>query len=613
MPVSTPKHLRIAVLADSDTRWKWGALTADRIAPDRPWKPDRAAGASRPALDGFLLRGRATPTATPARRGRRARRLAARGHRRGVPARHGRGAPYDVVVLALVGGGVQAMLHGLARVWQGARTRPVVVTGYVGVVYEKLADGLLLRHGADVVLANSRQDAERFRAVYEGVGADASAVTEVRAAVPRRGALRGDDDPYTVVFAAQPSVPGQPRGPDVPAAAARRHARRHPEREVLLKLRSKPGEHTTHIEELPYQKLVPAARPAGQLPPGVRAHGRGPRPHRPAGDRQLHRRAGVAAPPHPDRVLTDLGVREALGNHHFVGSGCLASWDQLDAGHLPAPDEEWVARQGVAAGHLRTGRTPTAFDAARERIAELLDRPGGLPPLTPYYTPATAPGYLPGILARHHLGPDGTPAARRPRRRQGAGPGPADRAPRGARRLPARRAARRARHPADGRAVSTAPTASRRPRSQTPCPTRKRGQGASVRRVLAVIPARGGSKGVPAKNLAPVGGVPLVARAVRDCRAARLVTDVVVSTDDQAIAAAAREAGAEVVLRPAAIAGDTATTRGRRPARHGRPRGPARRGRRRRAARAVHQPVHRPRGHRRGGRRDRRERRRHRA
>ncbi len=86
------------------------------------------------------------------------------------------------------------------------------------------------------------------------------------------------------------------------------------------------------------------------------------------------------------------------------------------------------------------------------------------------------------------------------------------------------------------------------------------GSPAPARRVLAVIPARGGSKGVPAKNLAPVGGVPLVARAVRECVAARLVTDVVVSTDDHAIAAAAREAGAEVVLRPAAIAGDTATS-----------------------------------------------------
>ncbi|MFF1694233.1 cytidylyltransferase domain-containing protein [Streptomyces sp. NPDC058257] len=83
---------------------------------------------------------------------------------------------------------------------------------------------------------------------------------------------------------------------------------------------------------------------------------------------------------------------------------------------------------------------------------------------------------------------------------------------------------------------------------------------APAHRVLAVIPARGGSKGVPAKNLAPVGGVPLVARAIRECLAARLVTDVVVSTDDHVIAEAARAAGAEVVLRPAAIAGDTATS-----------------------------------------------------
>ncbi|MEV6792489.1 acylneuraminate cytidylyltransferase [Streptomyces sp. NPDC051320] len=79
-------------------------------------------------------------------------------------------------------------------------------------------------------------------------------------------------------------------------------------------------------------------------------------------------------------------------------------------------------------------------------------------------------------------------------------------------------------------------------------------------KILAVIPARGGSKGVPAKNLAAVGGVPLVVRAVRACLGARLVTDVAVSTDDERIAAAAREAGADVVLRPAEIAGDTASS-----------------------------------------------------
>jgi len=78
--------------------------------------------------------------------------------------------------------------------------------------------------------------------------------------------------------------------------------------------------------------------------------------------------------------------------------------------------------------------------------------------------------------------------------------------------------------------------------------------------IVAVIPARGGSKGVPGKNYAPVGGIPLVVRAVRACLGAELVTEVVVSTDDDRIAHLATEAGATVIRRPEAISGDTATS-----------------------------------------------------
>ncbi|WP_151480882.1 DUF6716 putative glycosyltransferase [Streptomyces albicerus] len=401
MPASTTKSLRVAVLADSDTRWKWGALTANRIAP----------ADSDIRLDGYLLRGRATPTARQLEEvGVRAdslREVTAVEFLREMSREE---TTYDVVVLSLVGGAVQAMLHGLSYQWRerfgpGRSERPVVVTGYVGVVYEKLADGLLLRHGADLVLANSRQDAERFTAVYEGVGADASSVTEV--ALPFLGGdAYTENDPYTVVFAAQPSVPESRKDRTYLLNRLVKHARLHPDCEVLLKLRSKPGEHTTHIEEQPYQRL------AERIPGGLPANFRLVYGHMgevldrtdllvtissTAALESLHRRI-------PTVVLTDLGVRESLGNHHFVGSGCLASWDQLDAGHRPLPDEQWVARQGVAAD----GSYETAFDAARERIAKLLGR-GELPALTPYYTPATAPGYLPGILARHHLGPDGSP------------------------------------------------------------------------------------------------------------------------------------------------------------------------------------------------------------
>ena len=77
---------------------------------------------------------------------------------------------------------------------------------------------------------------------------------------------------------------------------------------------------------------------------------------------------------------------------------------------------------------------------------------------------------------------------------------------------------------------------------------------------LAVIPARGGSKGIPGKNLQDVGGLSLVARSVQAAFASRVVDRVVVSTDDDAIAEEAQAHGAEVVRRPAAIAGDSASS-----------------------------------------------------
>lgn len=77
-------------------------------------------------------------------------------------------------------------------------------------------------------------------------------------------------------------------------------------------------------------------------------------------------------------------------------------------------------------------------------------------------------------------------------------------------------------------------------------------------RVVALIPARAGSKGVPRKNLRLLGGKPLVRWPIDTARATPEVDRIVVSTDGEAIAAAAREAGAEVSLRPAHLASDTA-------------------------------------------------------
>jgi N-acylneuraminate cytidylyltransferase len=77
---------------------------------------------------------------------------------------------------------------------------------------------------------------------------------------------------------------------------------------------------------------------------------------------------------------------------------------------------------------------------------------------------------------------------------------------------------------------------------------------------IAIIPARGGSKGIPNKNLQTVGGVTLLARTVSACLKSDSVTAVYVSTDSDDIAAVALNNGAQVIRRPADISGDTASS-----------------------------------------------------
>lgn len=75
---------------------------------------------------------------------------------------------------------------------------------------------------------------------------------------------------------------------------------------------------------------------------------------------------------------------------------------------------------------------------------------------------------------------------------------------------------------------------------------------------LAIIPARGGSTGIPRKNLLPLAGKPLLAHTIEQARRANSVAHLVVSTNDTEIGAVAQAYGAEVVWRPAAISGDDA-------------------------------------------------------
>lgn len=78
-------------------------------------------------------------------------------------------------------------------------------------------------------------------------------------------------------------------------------------------------------------------------------------------------------------------------------------------------------------------------------------------------------------------------------------------------------------------------------------------------KILALIPARGGSKGIPGKNIKILGGKPLIAYSIEAAKESRYISKVVVSTDDQSIYEIANQYGAETpFLRPAELSTDTA-------------------------------------------------------
>lgn len=379
----------VAIVADSDTRWKWGAALAERLEP-----------AAR--VHATLLLGRSTPTE------RQLSDVGARPHTlhraalaEAVPSLAATDA--QVVILACLGGTVQALLRALGSAWAERPDRPVVVTGYVGLVYEHVVDGLLGRAGADIVLANSTADAERFQAIFAAAGVDPQSV--VPAALPFLGGRAHDPDaagrdrPFTVTFVAQPSVPISKPERRYALAQAAEHARRHPAREVLVKLRGRVGERTTHAEPYHYAKLLPTA----ELPPNLHfVYG----PMDGVLDRTdlcvtVSSTAAIEAMDRriPTGILVDFGVREVLGNQLFLGSGALTSWRALHDGALPRPDADWLARHG--------GRDPAPFALAQKRLAELLD--AELPALRPWLAAADGAGYLPQLMGGHRLDVDGVP------------------------------------------------------------------------------------------------------------------------------------------------------------------------------------------------------------
>lgn len=250
------------------------------------------------------------------------------------------GLASDVAVSALSGPNTKRLVMDLAQ--SEAPRMPVIVSGWVGIIIEKLIAGYLDRSASDIVVVNSVEDLERFRAVADSLGLPKDNL--LLAGLPflppvpapeKSGPIR------RVLFADQPTVPEDPAERRYVYERLIAYAQAHPEREVILKPRHRPGEDTFHrmrhhpedllcrvprppnfrIDYEPIPKLLESADLLLTISSTACLEAIG---------------AGVRV-----ALVLDLGVHERYGNQVFAHSGLLRTFNQIVDDDIGTPSDRW--------------------------------------------------------------------------------------------------------------------------------------------------------------------------------------------------------------------------------------------------------------------------------
>lgn len=377
---------RVLVIADSDSRYKWAGLVAESLAPTAE-------------VTACILRTRMMPSA---------RQFAEQGfdHPRFTSSleelcESASFMHYDVLVVAGIGSRVFRVIDALSQAMANEPApdrRPLVVTGYVGISYEKHVDGLLWRIGSDVIGVNSEHDYDELTGHCRNLGISTEPfVRSGYVMAPLRGITDEPRPVREVLFAVQPGTPPSRDERLYLLGRLLEYSERFPERTVTVKLRAAPGETTTHADPHHYEAVYESM---GYTGPGVLhfAYGRM--------DQVLQRTdlcitiSSTAALEAlsmgvPTAILSDFGVKELLGNHYFVGSGCVTSFSRLLKDEVPRVRLDWLRRHGFSDEDTMSN----VGDRVRELLAQQ-DRSGGALPLQPpYYNSESAP-YLYATFSR---------------------------------------------------------------------------------------------------------------------------------------------------------------------------------------------------------------------
>lgn len=302
----------------------------------------------------------------------------------------------DVVLLA----GRGPFVRLLGRVVDGLTVRPVVVAGLPGMAVPAQRGALEYRRNADLLVVHSHREerafaelgrrigvqvptalatlpfarsrsrmvaADRARVIAAESGGSSGTLVAERPAEPRAVRMPATD----IVFAAQALVPTDREERAEIAATLVRAAEADPNRRVVVKLRSRPGESETHLERDAYLDLLPARRPENLV---VSYGSMAQALSTAAGLVTVSSTAAVEAVAQgvPVIALDSFGVSKSLLNTVFVGSGLLGGRSEVVAGRFRHPHPVWLRDN-----YFHPSAESTWWEHVEQLVA--LRRAGGLP------------------------------------------------------------------------------------------------------------------------------------------------------------------------------------------------------------------------------------------
>ena len=302
----------------------------------------------------------------------------------------------DVVLLA----GRGPFVRLLGRVVDGLTVRPVVVAGLPGMAVPAQRGALEYRRNADLLVVHSHREerafaelgrrigvqvptalatlpfarsrsrmvaADRARVIAAESGGSTGTLVAERPAEPRAVRTPATD----IVFAAQALVPTDREERAEIAATLVRAAEADPNRRVVVKLRSRPGESETHLERDAYLDLLPARRPENLV---VSYGSMAQALSTAAGLVTVSSTAAVEAVAQgvPVIALDSFGVSKSLLNTVFVGSGLLGGRSEVVAGRFRHPHPVWLRDN-----YFHPSAESTWWEHVEQLVA--LRRAGGLP------------------------------------------------------------------------------------------------------------------------------------------------------------------------------------------------------------------------------------------